>query len=82
MQEKLRKMPLEHPYGYNIRLFKLEIMPEFDVLQKKTQAIDKQHAKTLPVRQRLIELRRIELDHVTPKIKGLQKLLLKLKVNF
>lgn len=85
MRKVVKQQPYKNPEHTIINnLGDLESVPEIDKLVRKDA---KNYHKTLypktgTLRQTLIENDRIALDTVTPKLTGLKKLLLRLKVLF
>ena len=67
---------------YTMRKDALACYSEIEDLLNTIKQKETLQAKTLTLRNKLIELNRISIDKVNPKLKGLKKLLLKLRVMF
>ena len=80
--EMAENTPIEKVKNFSINTKKLENNPKIQNLLKKVTALEAQYPKTLAVRERLIEEKRIKLFGVVPKLNGFKKFMLKLKLMF
>ena len=80
MLETEVKNPANDLKYINENLKTLEDNKKIQELLNKVRAVEAQYPKTLALRERLIEEKRIKLMGVTPKLTGLKKNLLKLKL--
>ena len=82
MRDTVRKSPILNPESFVENQAKLERRPEVDQYICQLAANDLMQAKTAYVRQEIIAKDRINLNSVTPKLKGAKKLAFKLGLMF
>ena len=82
MRDTVRKTPILNGKSFVLNQAKLERQPEVDQYIKQIANVEEKQAKTSFVRQEIIAKDRINLNSVTPKLKGAKKLAFKLGLMF
>lgn len=82
MRDVVREHPLKYPEGIGKNLFELEKSPSIDVLVKKIEQMELANHETSFLRAEIISRNRIIQSSVTPKLRGFDKFLFKLKMWF
>ena len=83
MQKLYKKYPIRFPMSYERNMYDLEKVPEIDTLIKSAnETYAKLYPKTGKLRKRLINADRFDFEKITPALKGVRKLLLRLRVLF
>ncbi len=80
MRDTVQKHPINNWEDFTKNRVALERQPQIDKLVKQIEQIEAQYPKTGYIRQELIAQGRVNLNYITPRLTGLKKLALKLKM--